>query len=374
MTARFKKRFLLIIVHVAVWMCFLLIPFIFQSHERQGNSHINDHFTAIIISSSLYLVAVFYINTQLLIPRFLFKRQWFWYALSMVALVIIFLYLPEGIANIVTKPITESEYKQAQLQYIKKDIINDSLSLRNINREFNIKKRRFHFYPDIYLIFVLVFAISTCISLVQQWLNTEETKNEIVREKLNTELSFLKSQINPHFFFNTLNNIYSLAIVGSENTAPAILKLSAIMRHIISDAQVNFVSLESEITFINHFITLQQLRLTNNVEVNFIQKGDFSQQMIAPLLFIPFVENAFKYGISTKECTRIDFYLEAKDDVILFKASNKIIQSEDDFRETTGIGINNVKRRLTLLYPNNHHLEINNNQETFSIKLEIRLR
>jgi LytS/YehU family sensor histidine kinase len=220
----------------------------------------------------------------------------------------------------------------------------------------------------------LVFAISTCISLVQQWLNTEETKNEIVREKLNTELSFLKSQINPHFFFNTLNNIYSLAIVGSENTAPAILKLSAIMRYIISDAQVDFVTLESEIAFINHFITLQQLRLTNNVEVNFINKGDFSQQMIAPLLFITFVENAFKYGVSAKESTKIDFYLEAMDDKILFKTSNKIIHSDDDFRETTGIGINNVKRRLILLYPNIHNLEIVNNQETFIVKLEIKLK
>ena len=157
-------------------------------------------------------------------------------------------------------------------------------------------------------------------------------------------------------------------------TAPAILKLSSIMRYIISDAQLNAVPLEHEVTFIKHFIDLQLVRLTDKVTVNFEVDGRIENKMIEPLMFISFVENAFKYGVSTKESTSIVFHLKISDDKIIFSSSNKIIHQENALKETTGIGINNVKRRLELLYPDKHQLEIFNTGENFSVKLQITIK
>src|SRR6201999_1188599 len=139
---------------------------------------------------------------------------------------------------------------------------------------------------------LLIFTVGTAISVIQRWLQTEQTRKETENQKLNTELSFLKSQVNPHFFFNTLNNIYSLAIVRSEKTAPAVMKLSAIMRYILTETERDLVPLSNEVDFINNFIDLQKVRLTDKVTLNFSTEGSVDDLLVAPLLFIPFVENA----------------------------------------------------------------------------------
>jgi len=206
---------------------------------------------------------------------------------------------------------------------------------------------------------------------MQEWLKIEQKKDEIEHEKINTELSFLKSQVNPHFFFNTLNNIYSLAVIGSEQTAPAIMKLSSIMRYILTETQTNLVPLQNEIDFITNFIDLQSVRLTDKVKVNFKAEGDVEPIQIAPLLFIPFIENAFKYGISTKEKTVIEIYMLAANNKLSFTVSNTIVQAIRG--ETTGIGINNVKRRLELLYPGKHDLRVEEQNNQFIVHLDIEL-
>ncbi|MFP5042576.1 sensor histidine kinase [Parasediminibacterium sp. JCM 36343] len=369
-----NKRALIIILHIAVWACFILVPFIFQPQPKALPAVMANHFKIVLLTSSIYLIAFYYINTQLLIPKLLFTRQWGWYIFSIIALFIAFLYLPEWVASLFGEQPSEADFKIAAIERAKSRFADSIPPNMPHKPSFGGGRNRFRFFPGSYLIFILVFAISTCISVMQQWLKTEEHKKEIEREKLNTELQFLKSQVNPHFFFNTLNNIYSLAVTGSDQTATAILKLSAIMRYIISDAQSNLVPLENEIAFINDFIHLQLVRLTDKVVVQFTSEGDVGSKMIAPLIFIPFVENAFKYGVSTKEKSTITFHMQTSDKRVLFSASNKIVQTENKNRETTGIGINNVKRRLDLLYPNKHRLQIFNTDQTFSIQLEITLK
>ncbi len=374
MTAASNKKFLTIVIHIAVWSCFLLIPFIFQQHSKDSPTPtvISNHFKAVLISSSLYLIAFYYVNTQFLIPKLLFTRRWVFYILSVIVFFIIFLYFPEWIASLVAEPLNDASLKAEEIQRFHRHYYDSILNMPPPHLHYGGGRHRFHFFPGSYLIFILVFAIGTCITVIQEWLKTDAHKKEIEREKLNTELLFLKSQVNPHFFFNTLNNIYSLAVTGSENTAPVILKLSSIMRYIISDAQMDSVPLESEVTFIKHFIDLQLVRLTDKVKVNFTIDGAIENKMIEPLLFIPFVENAFKYGVSTKENTEIIFHLKVSEKRIIFSASNKVVHTENNYKETTGIGINNVKRRLALLYPGKHDLRIfNNSGETFSVKLEI---
>ena len=205
-------------------------------------------------------------------------------------------------------------------------------------------------------------------------MKAERTKKDIETEKLNTELSFLKSQVNPHFFFNTLNNIYSLAVVQSDQTAPAVMKLSSIMRYILTETQTNLVPLQNEVDFITNFIDLQLVRLTDKVQVIFNADGDIDNKQIAPLLFIPFVENAFKYGVSTKEKTAINITLVTKENNVAFTVTNTIVKADKGIIETTGIGINNVKRRLELLYPGKHTLQVSEENNQFIVHLDINLK
>jgi sensor histidine kinase YesM len=221
---------------------------------------------------------------------------------------------------------------------------------------------------------LLVFVISTGIKVVSQWFEYEKRNREIENEKLNTELSFLKSQINPHFLFNTLNNIYSLAEAGSDKTGEAVMKLSSIMRYVLTEAKNNAVPLEKEIQFTSHFIELQKMRLTDKSKIDFIITGDPEGKQISPLLFLPFVENAFKYGISTREPSPILISLVIKDKELDFRINNnKFTQALLKPAETTGIGIANIKRRLELLYHNRYKLFLNDERTTYTVNLNLHL-
>jgi sensor histidine kinase YesM len=228
--------------------------------------------------------------------------------------------------------------------------------------------------PGNIAVFLLILVFSTGIKVINQWLKSEQRNKEIATEKLNAELSFLKAQINPHFLFNTLNNIYALATAQSEYTAPAIMKLSSIMRYVLTEARNDLVPLEKEILFTTHYIELLKMRLTDKSSIDFTVKGDPLGKQIAPLLLLPFVENAFKYGISTREKSPIIILLEIKQDSLYFSVSNyKHINTSLKVANNTGIGINNTRRRLDLLYENQHALKIEDEAGKFTVHLNIQV-
>ena len=286
------------------------------------------------------------------------NEKWGLYIFSIISALLIFLFLPKYIAGLIAQPDTHS--------FINANNPNGSSPRPRIRRRGTI---------DTYntAIFFLVFTVGTCIAVIQRWLITEETRKETESQKVATELSFLKSQINPHFFFNTLNNIYSLAIIRSEKTAPAVMKLSSIMRYILTETTQDFVPLQNEVDFIHNYIELQQVRLTEKTLVSFRASGDIENNVIAPLVFIPFVENAFKYGISTKQDSTIDISLEVANSKIVFDVCNKLIPTENNMQENTGIGINNVKRRLELMYHDKHTLKHYIEDNHYYVHLEIQL-
>jgi two-component system, LytTR family, sensor kinase len=322
----------------------------------------SDNMLATIICNNVFIVLFYYFNTYVLIPKLLINKKWGWYILSIAACLAAFLFLPKEIANFLVEP----EFIRQNNEFVRNP---DFKGVPKLTRA----PRRARPIADPYntVLFLLVFAFGTCISVTQRWLKTEQTRKETENEKLNTELSFLKSQVNPHFFFNTLNNIYSLAVVRSEKTAPAVMKLSSIMRYILTETERDLVPLRNEVDFIHNFIELQQVRLTDKVKLQFSATGDIETMLIAPLIFIPFVENAFKYGVSTKEHSSIEITIDTKDNQILFFASNNIVASENSLMENTGIGINNVKRRLELMYPERHKLTNTIENKTYIVKLEI---
>jgi LytS/YehU family sensor histidine kinase len=193
-------------------------------------------------------------------------------------------------------------------------------------------------------------------------------------EKIRVELSYLKSQINPHFLFNTLNSIYALAIKENANkTATGMLKLSGMMRYVVTEASNELVSLEKEMTYINNYIELQKLRLDKSVMLNFEINGDIQNQKIAPIILIPFIENAFKYGVNPDEDSNIKIVISiSKLQIILLVENNKVTANSNTI-EKTGYGIKNTKNRLALLYPARYELDINETATFYTVKLKISL-
>lgn len=230
--------------------------------------------------------------------------------------------------------------------------------------------KRKHFDTISLFLFLMIMALSTAIKTVQQWQLTEQRAISAEAEKANAELSFLKAQINPHFLFNTLNNIYSLAITNNPNTAESIMKLSNIMRYVTDEVTENFVSLQSEVDCIIDYIDLQRLRIGSKTTVNFNVTGTIAQQRIAPLLFMTFVENVFKYGVSKQHESAIDINLHIADDIITFMCVNPIFERKEHI-ERTGIGIVNTKQRLEHLYPGKHVLNIADDNNQFTVVLTL---
>lgn len=302
-----------------------------------------------IVCLDAFLVAFYYFNTNVLIPKLLTKRKWFWYALTIISVLFLFLLLPKFFESAIVSEMSE----KARFRYL--------------------KRRHPFLYPftGSTAVFFLVLTVSTCSKVIQEWLGIEKKKQEIENEKLATELSFLKSQINPHFLFNTLNNIYSLALVKSDATPDAVLKLSSIMRYVLNETKHDKVSLEQEIQFIRHYIELQKMRLTNKVSIDFLLEGEIEGRQIAPLVLIPFVENAFKYGISTKETSAIFFKVKTTEKTLEFTSQNHIVTTNKERPEKTGIGLVNTKRRLELLYPQKHILTVTEENNQFLVHLTL---
>ena len=357
-----NKKIVTALSHVAAWVCFFFLPYL-VFFPRLREFSMSEHMLATIICNNIFLVFFYYLNTLVLIPRLMVHERWLWYILCVAVCLAVFLYAPRAIATLFVQP----EYIYQNNAFVRNPAFTGTPRMTRPPRW----RPRTAADPYNTVLFLLVFAFGTCISITQRWLKTEQTRKETENEKLNTELSFLKSQVNPHFFFNTLNNIYSLAVVRSERTAPAVMKLSSIMRYILTETERDLVPLHNEVDFIHNFIKLQQVRLTDKVKLDFAVEGSIDDMLIAPLVFIPFVENAFKYGVSTKETSSIDIRIHTEEKKIFFTCVNYIVSSENNLTENTGIGINNVKRRLELMYPGKHILVTKEENRYYTVHLEI---
>lgn len=226
------------------------------------------------------------------------------------------------------------------------------------------------------ILHVLFLIFSTGYRFTKDWFINERIKRHITEENLRTELNFLKSQINPHFLFNTLNNIFAEARkYEDKSVANSIAKLSHLMRYMIHDSTADFVPLKNEIEYLKNYIDLQKLRISDKdpFQLNFKVTGSIDTIEVAPVIFIPFVENAFKYGVDIEKESFINIALEVTDNQLKFKVDNSLAKNSSTV-ESSGIGLANVKRRLALLYPNNsHHLFIDKRNESFSILLKLDL-
>jgi sensor histidine kinase YesM len=226
-------------------------------------------------------------------------------------------------------------------------------------------------FNDIRLV-IIFFIYSLLIRLAINWWENQKIQAEFVQQKQSSELALLRSQVNPHFFFNTLNNIYSLVYQKSEDAPEAIMKLSSIMRYMLYDATTDKVLLEKEIEYLKSFIELEKLRLKNKDFVSLDIRGTSEGRLIAPMLLIPFVENAFKHASRTVPPPGITVLLDVSDEGISFVVKNFIRKNQNAPKDRQGgIGLMNIRRRLELLYPGKYSLEISTQDDIYIVKLII---
>lgn len=347
----------LIAVHIVAWVVFLSIPFFFIAGQSEGSAE------AVLSIKPIYLlifatyIVVFYLHTNILFPKLYLRKNYLLYFLS-IAILFTAVFLLRPYDNLVAharpdRPgITQMDDRPPpgpppamnnEPHRPKVDIISIAL-------------------------FILIIAISIAMVSEKRRHLAIERAARAEADKANAELSFLKAQINPHFLFNTLNNIYSLAITKNENVADAIMRLSNIMRYVTDDVQEAFVSLESEVNVVTDYISLQQLRLGKKVKVDFEVTGNMEGKKIAPLILIPFVENVFKHGISNAEESNIIVKLDVGDKDIVFLTQNKLFATPR-VTERVGIGNTNTKKRLEFIYPGKHNLHITAEKSVFTVEL-----
>lgn len=216
-------------------------------------------------------------------------------------------------------------------------------------------------------------GLASTVKLLRGRIAAQHKVKALQKEKRAAELNFLKAQTNPHFLFNTLNNLYGLARRNAGNTASFILKLSNIMRYILQECQSSTIPIEKEVKIIEDYIELEKLRYDERLKVSFQQDIDDGEQEIAPLILLPFVENAFKHGASeTRFDTFIDIDLRLANRQLAFSIKNTRAAEEDKIEK--GIGLQNVKRQLDLIYEDGYSLQINAEQNYFSVKLFVHLK
>lgn len=338
------KRFA-IAIHALVWVLLLVIPYvstdqIFNSLDPGSNTE----YLLLCFVLSAVLLMIFYFNYFFLIPKYLLaKKYWSYFSFLLIAIAAVFFlsgiifffsdFNPERLSE--TNPVAEK---------IIPVIIINAISLW------------------------LLSIVSSILWKVYNRLKQTES------EKLSAQIASLKSQINPHFLFNTLNNIYATAIDTSPKAADMVDKLSEMMRYTMKDTQQDFVWLEDEISHIGNFIELQKFRLTRSVRLEYYCLENIPALQIAPMLLIPFIENAFKHGVNSEQKSHIEIAMTMNKTEFQLSVVNNKVNVQRDIAERSGLGIENTKHRLNLIYPFKHLLVINDNEKEFSVSLHIDLQ
>ena len=354
--------------HLIGWLLFYGLPAGFFYNAHPELDFLSFFFNpAFLFFIALYLF-VYYCNVHLLVPFLYLRKKYFVYALT-IALLLAAVYFFKPFDHLISSfnrfpdPDKFPGPRQPDVDY---NPGNGPGPGRMRPPEAN----KSIFKTDIVsiVLYIMVTSLGLALCMIREWRMTEQRALKAETEKAHAELSFLKAQINPHFLFNTLNNIYSMVVIKHERAADAVMKLSNIMRYITDDIRTDFVPLESEIGCMEDYIELQRMRLGSKTEIQVDVTGDTGGEQIAPLLLMTFVENAFKYGVSNHEAALIHIRLDVQDPVIRFYCRNTLFPVPSH-AERAGIGISNARRRLEYLYPNRHKLDISTGDGFYTVQL-----
>jgi hypothetical protein len=350
-----------VIPHVAGWIFFFSLVLGFLYHSPAIENPLSIVFSWAFFVFGIVYLFLFYFNTYVLIPRLYIPRQYLVYAIIIIVLFIAVVFIKpfDGLMSQFNRP--EHGAMGPSPDDFEPGIAPPPRENRGMPKHTDIVS---------IILFITVWSLSTAICIIRQWKNTEKRAIQAEADKANAELSFLKAQINPHFLFNTLNNIYSLAVTKNENTADSILKLSNIMRYVTDDVRDDFVSLDNEVECVRDYIDLQRLRLGKKMNIDFSVTGKTENKKIAPLILMTFIENVFKYGISSHEPSDIMIRITAEDPTISFFCRNKLFEVKRN-PGRMGIGIANSRQRLQHLYPDKYFLDIKAENGFYTVHLTL---
>lgn len=334
-----------LLYHIFFWVIF----FLFMVINRPDDMSLGENMIRQSIRVLFYIIIV-YINLYYLFPKYLRVNKLFFYMTLLILLVAI------------ATPI------EVVLYYF---LLGDPES--TLLEEFTFARNSTVFLGTFFIGFS-----SSIYMIINDWMEHQRERIDLQRQNLTSELKYLKTQINPHFFFNTLNSIYALTLKKSEKAPEVVLKLSEMMRYMLYESNERLIPLSQEINYIQNYLELERLRHGDNFKMDVHIKGDEDQLQIAPLLFIPFLENAFKHGIDHQlNSGYVKIHLDIGKqklhlNVVNSLPSNKIAPIKNG-KKSGGIGLTNVRRRLNILYPKKHKLDINKSDHEFIVDLDLQL-
>lgn len=330
-----------LLIHVLVWT--VLGGSIFLVHPLSWGVELPAAFWIKQIVQFSVLVGIFYLNALIFVPRLLFQNRIGWFMVTFVVAIGMMILVRQELDNKLNV----------------RELMHKAFHPENYPRKASPRPERDKF--DLYglLITLGMLGVSTSIAVVQKWQKDAEIRLALEQEKLASELSFLKAQINPHFFFNTLNNIYALTLIDADTAREALHRLSRMMRYVLYETQSGYTLLSKEIAFVQDYIQLMQLRLTDKVTLVFAPPSPLHDGPIAPMLLLPFVENAFKHGVSALERSRIYIGIEQHGAQLQVEVRNSLFPDKrPSVDESHGIGLVNTRRRLDLLYADHYTLTV----------------
>lgn len=338
MSARwYRSKFVVVFFHILAWVVLFSLPTLFHRDPEQQSINWKVLFSMRVLVFNACCILVFYFNSLVLIPRYLNRKKAGIYILLIILLFVIFTVGINIFSRPGEKPGSHREYLFAIFSYL------------------------------------FIWAMSTVYWFVTDKIRTEQLMKEKENENLKTELSFLRSQVSPHFLFNVLNNMVAMARLKSDQLEPSLIRLSGLMRYMLYESDEASVTLLRETEYINSYIELQKIRYAKSLFIHLdMDPGD--SQLIEPMLLIPFIENAFKHGTGVVSDPIIDISLKVSHGLIDFRVKNKYDPDSKEIKDrTSGIGLPNVIRRLNLLYDQKHIITINKENGWFTVSLQIKL-
>jgi hypothetical protein len=348
MNKRGYKKGLVVIMHATAWILLFSLPALLRpanSSSEPQHTETTDTTMRFIAAriTDLLLIGFFYLNAGVLMVRLFYRKKYLLYILAVLGCLAGFTVLSW---LVVSELISTDTYSHTLRRHI----------------------------PFSTFVFLFILACSIAYKTIKDKMVFDKLASERQNENLKTELSLLRSQVNPHFMFNVLNNMVALARKQSDLLEPSLIKLSSLMRYMLYETGEQKVSLERETEYLQSYIDLQQQRFGKKLVLNVTFSPADKQYDIEPMLLIPFVENAFKHGTGMMNHPQIDISLSALNSILFFTVRNTYDpachETKDD---ASGIGLANVQRRLELLYDHKHQLEISRNEDTFNISLQIQL-
>lgn len=344
------RNFIKIFPHLIIWAIILIVPMYIMSREGTLDSK---PYYFYVIKISLFAI-IFYINFLHLIEKYLFAKKFVLYIFINIVLIALLLVAQSFLSDLVMGMPPE------------KEILPKADEPKHHGPPFAM--RLLFEYLMVFFVIGLSVAIKTTMRVYQDSIHLEKAKSV----QLEADLRNLRSQLNPHFLFNTLNNIYSLIAIDQSRAQEAVHRLSNLLRYVMYDNNEKFVPIDKELEFTRNYIDLMKLRLSANVKINVLIENKGSNDMIASLMFMTLIENAFKHGINNGEESFIDISIMVDPGKgVLCTVENSFFNKEKNMEERTGIGLANLSRRLNLLYPNRHEFIAEKRTDSFFTLLRI---